>query len=402
MKSMSEIQKRVAVTGIGAVTPFGEGIDALWQACIQGKSGLGQISCFDTEGFALTRGGQIPDLHVPEGIDRASFIMQTAASEAFADAGLAKGDDMTHAGAVVLATNFGGACSGEQLFTDIGSGDINPTAAEYQMSTCADRVGAQLGMCGPRVMLSLSCASGAAAICHGTELIRMGHADIVLVGGYDALSRFAWAGLSALRAMTKDEIRPFDKNRAGTIFSEGAGALILEDMSHAKERQAEIHAEVLGGWMNNNAFHLTAPAKLGAGSAMVMTRALAEAGVAPESIDHIDAHGTGTKYNDVTETQAIKTVFGEHASSLTVTSIKATTGHLMGAAGAIESISAIKTMKHGIIPPTINFETPDPECDLDYVTNTAREADVKTVVSNSAGIGGCNSAVVLRRGGDCA
>lgn len=392
---------RIAVTGMGAITPFGSGVEPFWKACIQGESGLGPLTCFDTEGFSFTRGGQVPDLDPPPETDRASFLMQTAAREAFADANLEPAAKAVQDAAVVLATNFGGACSGETLFADLGDGNVDAgTASEYQMSTCAQLIGSDLKMNGPRIMLSMSCASGAAAICHGTELIRMGRADIVLVGGYDALSRFAWAGLSALRAMTKDEVRPFDKDRAGTIFSEGAGALILESMTHAKARQAPIHAEVLGGWMNNNAFHLTAPAKEGAGSAMVMKRALEEARVAPDSIDHIDSHGTGTKYNDITETQAIKTVFGGHAASLSVTSIKAMTGHLMGAAGAIEAISAILTMKHGVIPPTINYQTPDPECDLDYVTNTAREADVKTVVSNSAGIGGCNAAVVLRRGGD--
>ena len=386
---------------MGAITPFGSGVEPFWKACIQGESGLGPLTCFDTEGFTFTRGGQVPDFDPPPETDRASFLMQTAAREAFADANLDPEAKAVQDAAVVLATNFGGACSGETLFADLGDGNVDAgTASAYQMSTCAQLIGSDLKMNGPRIMLSMSCASGAAAICHGTELIRMGRADIVLVGGYDALSRFAWAGLSALRAMTKDEVRPFDKERAGTIFSEGAGALILESMTHARARQAPIHAEVLGGWMNNNAFHLTAPAREGAGSAMVMKRALEEAGVAPDSVDHIDSHGTGTKYNDITETQAIKTVFGSHAASLSVTSIKAMTGHLMGAAGAIEAISAILTMKHGVIPPTINYQTPDPECDLDYVTNTAREADVKTVVSNSAGIGGCNAAVVLRRGGD--
>jgi 3-oxoacyl-[acyl-carrier-protein] synthase II len=395
---MSNQRTRIAVTGMGAVTPFGKGVDAFWHACLEGKSGLTPITCFDVEGLAFSRGGQVPDVVVPAGIDRASFLMQMAADEAFADAGLTSG---TEAGstAVVLATNFGGACSGEKLFADMETADPS-AASEYYMQSGADRVASELGVTGPRVMLSLSCSSGTAALCHAADLIRLGRADIVVAGGYDALSRFAWSGLSALRAMTKDEIRPFDKERAGTIFSEGAGALVLESMDHARKRGASLHAEMLGGWMNNNAYHLTAPAKEGAGSAMVMKRAIEDAGIAPESIDHIDAHGTGTKYNDVTETQAIKTVFGDHARSLSVTAIKSMTGHLMGAAGSIEAISAIQSIKHGIIAPTINYQTPDPECDLDYVTNAAREANLTTVLCNSAGIGGCNAAVVLRKAGD--
>ena len=399
MTIMSNERTRIAVTGLGAVTPFGMGVDAFWQACLKGKSGLGAITCFDLEGFAFSRGGQVPDLAVPDGIDRATFLMQLAAVEAFADAGLTLEGDHSKNAAIVLSTNFGGARSGEQLFEHMETADAS-SADEFYMESCVDHVATELGVTGPRVMLSLSCASSTAALCHAADLIRSGRADVVVAGGYDALSRFAWSGLSALRAMTKEELRPFDKDRAGTIFSEGAGALVLESMEHARKREATVHAELLGGWMNNNAYHLTAPAKEGAGSAMVMKRALEDAGINPEEIDHIDAHGTGTKYNDVTETQAIKTTFGEHARSLTVTSIKSMTGHMMGAAGAIEAISLIQSIKHGIIAPTINYQTPDPECDLDYVVNAARESEITTGLSNSAGIGGCNAAVVLRAGGD--
>ena len=397
---MADEQTRVVVTGRGALTPFGDGVDALWQACLAGKSGLAPLTCFDTEGFTFTRGGQIPDLEVPSDTDRAAHIMQTAARAAFKDAGLQAGAD--NRAAMVLASNFGGACSHEQLFEQVNGGKpMNASAAAAShMSNCAEVLSSELGATGPRVMLSLSCASGTAAIYHAADLIRMGRTEMAVAGGYDALSRFAWSGLSALRAMTKEEIRPFDKDRAGTIFSEGAGALVLESMQHAIARGATIHAEVLGGWLNNNAFHLTAPAKLGAGSAMVMTRALQHSGIAPDSVDHIDAHGTGTKYNDVTETQAIKSTFGAHAAHLSVTSIKSMTGHLMGAAGIIEAISSIQSLKHGVIPPTSNYQTPDPECDLDYVTNTAREATLTTILSNSAGIGGCNAAILLRRAGD--
>jgi 3-oxoacyl-(acyl-carrier-protein) synthase len=197
--------------------------------------------------------------------------------------------------------------------------------------------------------------------------------------------------------MTRDEIRPFDKNRNGTLFSEGAGALVLESLDHAAARGASPLAELAGGGLNNNAFHMTAPAKEGAGSAAAMATALADAGLAPEDVDHVNTHGTGTKHNDVTETQAIKAVLGEHARRVPITAIKSMTGHLMGAAGSAEAIASVLTIRDGVIPPTIHFEEPDPECDLDLVANAARPYAARTVISNSAGIGGCNAAVVFRK-----
>jgi 3-oxoacyl-(acyl-carrier-protein) synthase len=222
----------------------------------------------------------------------------------------------------------------------------------------------------------------------------------VLTGGYDALSPFAWSGLSALRTMTKDEIRPFDKNRAGTLFSEGAGAILIESLSHARHRGAPILAEFLGGWLNNNAHHMTAPAKAGAGSAEVMQGALRDGGVSPDRIDHVNAHGTGTKHNDVTETQAVAAVFGDRARRIPITANKSVIGHMMGAAGSVESIASVLSLRDQVVPPTIHYETPDPDCNLDYVVNAKRDAAMSVVLSNSAGIGGCNAAVVLARYGD--
>jgi 3-oxoacyl-(acyl-carrier-protein) synthase len=246
-------------------------------------------------------------------------------------------------------------------------------------------------------MLSLSCASGTAAIGYGLDLIRFGHAQAVLAGGYDALSRFAWSGLSALRTMAKDAVRPFDRNRSGTIFSEGAAALLIEEADAARRRGARIYAEVMGYGANNNAFHMTAPAREGAGSAAVMRMALADAGLPPEAIDHLNAHGTGTKPNDVTETQAIKAVFGAHAARMPITSIKSSVGHMMGAAGSIEALASVLSIRDGVIPPTTHFRDPDPECDLPCATNSKLAMPVRTVLSNSAGIGGCNAAVIFRR-----
>jgi 3-oxoacyl-(acyl-carrier-protein) synthase len=219
----------------------------------------------------------------------------------------------------------------------------------------------------------------------------------VLTGGYDALSRFAWSGLSALRTMSRDAVRPFDLKRDGTIFSEGAAALLLEDAEAARRRGARVYAEVAGYGANNNAFHMTAPAREGAGSAAVMRMALADAGMTPEAIDHVNAHGTGTKPNDVTETQAIKAVFGAHAREMPITSIKSSIGHMLGAAGSIEAVASILSLRDGVIPPTTNVRDADPECDLPCVTNVKRSLPLRSVLSNSAGIGGCNAAVIFRR-----
>jgi 3-oxoacyl-[acyl-carrier-protein] synthase II len=219
----------------------------------------------------------------------------------------------------------------------------------------------------------------------------------VLAGGYDALSEFVWAGLGALRTMSAEAVRPFDKNRDGTIFSEGAGALIVEELGYARERGAPIQAELFGYGHNNSAWHMTAPARGGAGTAAVIRMALSDAGISPVQVDHVNAHGTGTVPNDLTETQAIKAVFGEHARRIPVTSIKGMTGHLMGAAGSAEAIATILSIRDSFVPPTINYDTPDPDCDLDYVTNAGRRAEVRIALSNSAGIGGCNAAALFGR-----
>lgn len=399
---------RIVVTGMGAVSPYGMGVPRLWDALCSGESAIRDLTRFDTRDFAYTRGGEIRDFVPPgesaaadAGADVATQFMLAAAAEAIRDAGwFAEAPERSEAG-VVLATNFGGVCSGERVMAALqGKGRAEAGDwAEFQFQTCADRVAALGRFGGPRAMLSLSCASGTAAIGYAADLIRNGHANAVLTGGYDALSRFAWSGLSALRTMTKDAVRPFDRNRAGTIFSEGAGALLIEDEASARRRGVRIYAEVAGYGVNNNAFHMTAPAKEGAGSAAVMRRALEDARMRPEDIDHINAHGTGTKPNDVTETQAIKTVFGAHAPAMPLTSIKSSVGHLMGAAGSIEAIASILTICNGVIPPTTNYRDPDPECDLPCVTNVKKEMAVRTVLSNSAGIGGCNAAVIFRRGG---
>ncbi len=401
---------------MGVVSPVGMGVDAFWSAICAGECGIRPLTRFDVSSLAYRQGGEIApcdlvsrkqepapcDLASQEReIDPATRFMLVAAAQAVGD-----GEPLPADTGVVLATNFGGVMSGEALLEELaGKGRADAGAVrELFFQNAADRVACHLGIGGPRMVLSLSCSSGSAAIAHGAELIRRGRARAVLVGGYDALSRFAWSGLSALRTMTKDVIRPFDKNRAGTIFSEGAGALLLESAESAVTRGAAAYAEVLGCAMNNNAHHMTAPAKRGAGSAAVMREAMRDAGLPLNAVDHINTHGTGTKYNDLTETEAIKDVFGEHAAKIAITSIKSTVGHMLGAAGAVEAIASVLSLRDSVIPPTIHYREPDPECDLDLVANTKREMPVDVVLSNSAGIGGCNAAVVFgkpRTGGAC-
>lgn len=393
--------KTIVVTGMGAVSPYGIGVPRLWDALCNGESAIGDLTRFDLMDFAYTRGGEIRDFQLPKdcaatgaNTDLATQFMLAAAAEALRECFPAPSET-----GVVLATNFGGINSGENVITGLlGKRTAQPSDySESLFQSCADHVAKQWHLGGPRFVLSLSCASGTAAIGYGMDLIRHGHAKAVLTGGYDALSRFAWSGLSALRTMTKDALRPFDKNRSGTLFSEGAGALLLEDEESARERGATIYAEIAGYGANNNAFHMTAPAKEGAGSAAVMQMALHDARMKPEEIDHINAHGTGTKPNDVTETQAIKKVFGAHAYTMPITSIKSSSGHLLGAAGSIEAIASILSIRDQLIPPTTNYRDPDPECDLPCVANVKKSMVLRAVLSNSAGIGGCNAAVIFRR-----
>lgn len=394
---------RIVVTGMGVISPLGNKVLDFWAAVCRGESGIRDITRFNTSEFPTSRGGEVRNFTPPAGLktptDLANQFMLAAADEAIRAAGLDGSKDFCPDTGVAVATNFGGYGSAGDFFAFMqGRPDARATGFdELSFLSCAGLIARHWQFQGPATALSLSCSSGSSAIAYSADLIRAGRAKIMLAGGYDALSTFAWSGLNALRTMTKDVVRPFDLNRAGTIFSEGAGALVIEELEHARARNAPVLAELTGYGMNNNAFHMTAPSKEGAGTAAVMRMALRDAGLGPDGIDHINAHGTGTKPNDVTETQAIKAVFGEHAAGIPVTSIKSSVGHMMGAAGSVEAIASILSLAHGIIPPTVNFQTADPECDLDYVFNIQREVKLNTVLSNSAGFGGCNTALIFRK-----
>ena len=388
----------IVVSGLGAVTPYGDGADLLWQALLRGESAISEMDLFDLGGIACTRAGVIRGYVPPDGFEnapRASGFAAGACREALRQAGLL-GDAEACAGtALITASNFADMDIGERALIPAG----HPGRSESEGCRCAhaepaDRLADAFGLGGLRLPLSLSCASGAAAVACGADLIASGRALRVLVVGYDALSRFAWSGLCSLRTMTKEAVRPFDVNRAGTIFTEGAAALVIERGDVCADRGATPLARLDGWATGNNGHHMTAPAPRGAGSAAVMRAALARAGLSPDAVDHVNVHGTGTKPNDATETQALYDLFGTRAATLPVTSVKGLLGHMLGAAGSVELVVSVLSLQHGLIPPTGNLQSLDPECALDVVT-APRALPLRCVLSNSAGFGGCNAAVVL-------
>lgn len=393
-------RQRVVVTGMGCVTPLGNNVPTFWERLIAAQSGIAEIEKLDTTGLRNDTGGEVKDfdweLYGEEGdCDEASQFAFAATHEAVADAHLSD-YDLRETG-IVFSTNFGGAASWEAACELADSGATDPELFEqFTLEDAADYTAKNLAIEGPRLTLSNACSSGASAIGLACDWLRSGRARRVLCGGHDGLGLSSLAGLSVLRTVSPDLCRPFDKNRNGTIFGEGAAVLLLETWEEAERRNAKVYAEVLGWAGNNNAHHLTAPDKEGEGLEAVMRAALQDAGVLADEIDYISAHGTGTQYNDLAETQAIKKLLGARAGAVPVSSIKAATSHIMGGAGALEAIATVLAMQNQTLPPTLNYETPDPECDLDYVPNVARQAKVLTALSNSSGIGGNNACVVLR------
>ncbi len=383
----------VVITGIGAVSPLGWGVGALREGLFAGRSGLGPVTRFDTSAFRSNLGGEVlsrsdEDTNATAGdTTLAERYLLAAVREALSDSG-APGDGT----ALVVGTNFGGMPAAERAL----AGEGGPDLSRYEFRDQADRVARELGLTGVTVAMSLSCASGTATIVEALDLVRSGRAERVVAAGYDELSLYAFAGLSALRAISPDGMRPFDRRRNGTVFSEGAGAVVVEPEGAARGRNAKVYVSLLGGALNNDGYHMTAPEKEARGIRALMAAALADAGVEPAEIDHVNLHGTGTKYNDLIETKAIKAVFGERARSIPVTANKGALGHAMGAAGSLETIAAVLSIRNGKVPPTLGLEEPDPECDLDVVTGSAREATIRTVLKTSYGIGGTNAAVVLR------
>ena len=400
--------KPIVITGLGCVCPLGNSVPQFWRSLLAGNSGIAPIDKIDTAALRNQNGGQVRDFdwsqHGEEGdCDEAAQFAFAAAQQAIEDAGLSS-ENRAETG-LVLGTNFGGAASWEFVCELLGESaeteNFEPVDAElfrqFTPEDAAAYIAARLNLGGPQLTLSNACSSGGHAIGLACDWLQLNRATQVLCGGYDGLGLSTLAGLSILRTISPDDCRPFDKNRSGTIFGEGGAILLLETLESAQARGAKIYARVLGHAVNNNAHHLTAPDKDGRGLEIVMQRALKNANLAPAQVDYINAHGTGTQYNDLAETQAIERVLGTRTMSVPVSSIKGATSHIMGGAGALEAIATALALQNQMLPPTINYQTPDPQCALDYVPNVARAHEMQIALSNSSGIGGNNASVVLGR-----
>ncbi len=411
------MEKRVVVTGIGAVTPVGCGKEAFWEALLAGKSGISRISRFDASEYATQIAGEIKDFDVAQygvdkkearRMDRSSQFALAAAKLAVDDSGLNLEEENRDRIGTIVGSGIGGMETLHDLYEglfDKGPNRVSPFVVPMMIGNmAAGRVSIQFGLYGPCSCVVTACASGTNAVGDAFRVIQRGDADIMVAGGCEAaVSPGAVAGFAAMKAMStrnddpEHASRPFDAERDGFVMGEGAGILILEELEHAKKRGAHIYAEIVGYGSNADAYHITAPAPEGEKAQVCMALALADAGVKPEEVDYINAHGTSTGLNDKNETMAIKALFGDHAKKIAVNSTKSMTGHLLGAAGAIEAIVLALSIENGKVHPTINLTHPDPELDLDYVAEGARELPVKYALSNSFGFGGHNATLLFRR-----
>ncbi len=410
------MSRRVVVTGLGMVTPLGLDATSTWEGLVAGRSGTALITQFDTEGFGSRVAAEVKDFDPNAFMERkearradrfAQFIF-VAAEEALRQSDFALPEDDGRDVATIIGTALGGVHSMERehdVLRERGPGRVSPFLLPLMLPDMASgQLSIRLGTRGPNFAIVSACSSGADAIGIATNMIRRGDADIAIAGGSEAaISPLIVAGFAAAKALSEandtpaSASRPFDANRDGFVIGEGAGALVLESEEHALARAATPLAELAGYGATSDAYHVTQPLEDGSGAAQAMRAALAEAEAAPDDIDYLNAHGTSTALNDRLETLAVKRTFGEYAYTLPMSSTKSMTGHLLGAAGAVEAAIAILALQHGTIPPTINQETPDPDCDLDYVPNTARAAPLRAVMSNAFGFGGHNSSLVFRQ-----
>jgi 3-oxoacyl-[acyl-carrier-protein] synthase II len=409
------MHERVVITGLGAVTPLGNDVPAYWAGLVAGRSGVGPITLYDASGEAVRIAAEVKNFD-PAVIlghkqarrtDRFTQLALVAADEAVADAELAlEGSGSRDGVGVMLGTAVGGIrtlLDSFEVMLQRGGRRVSALMVPMMMSNAAaGEIAIRYGLRGLSLSVASACATGTNAIGEGAELIRRGAAEVMICGGSESgmhpLALAAFSNMQAVSSRNDDPeraSRPFDADRDGFVMGEGAGVLILESLTHAQQRGVRIYAEVVGYGASSDAFHITAPDENGAGAALSMERALRNAGLGPEDIDYINAHGTSTPLNDAVETQAVHQVFGKHANRVPVSSTKSMIGHLLGAAGAVEAIACVKSLETGLIHPTINYETPDPECDLDYVPNQARETHPHTALSNSFGFGGHNATVVF-------
>jgi len=410
------LKRRVVVTGLGMVSPLGTGVEKTWNALVQGKSGVGRITKFDTTRFDTQIAAEVKDFAPENFMDKKEsrrmdiFIQyaMAAAIMAMEDSQLKIGPANAERVGVVVGAGLGGLTTIEsfhKVLLEKGPGRISPFFIPMLIvNEAPGQISMRFGAKGPNSSVVTACATGNHNIGDSWKMIQRGDADAIITGGVEStITPLAVGGFNAMKALStrnqepEKASRPFDKDRDGFVMGEGSGIIILEELQHALNRGAKIYAEIIGYGLTGDAYHITAPAPDGEGAARCMAMALKDAGIHPEEIDYINAHGTSTDYNDLYETIAIKTIFKEHAKRVPVSSTKSMTGHLLGGAGGVEAIFTILTLYHGVIPPTINYETPDPQCDLDYVPNTARKANVRVALSNSFGFGGTNAVLIFRK-----
>lgn len=410
------MRKRVVITGLGCVSPVGNDVPTMWSNIQAGNSGAGYITHYDTTEHKVKIGAEVKGFdgaalygrRESRRMDRFSQFALEAADQATRDAELEINDGNRDRIGVIIGSGIGGLGTLHkqmEVFWNRGPSRVSPFTVPMMIpDTAASAVAIRLGVRGPNMAISTACATGTNTVGEAAEIIRRGQADVILSGGSEAtIIPIAMAALSVMTALsTRNDdplhaSRPFDLDRDGFLMGEGSAILVLEDLQYAKDRGAHILAEVIGYGTNNDAFHISAPAENGAGAAICMQLALKDANLDTTDIDYINAHGTSTLLNDKSETTAIKTVFGERAYNIPVSSTKSMTGHLLGASGALEAVICVKGLLSNTLPPTINYETPDPECDLDYVPNTARTVNITNVMSNSFGFGGHNATIIITR-----
>ncbi|MCM3663025.1 beta-ketoacyl-ACP synthase II [Mesobacillus subterraneus] len=408
-------KRRVVVTGIGAVTPLGNDAETTWNNIVEGVSGIGPVTRLNADDFPAKVAAEVKEFNVENFIDkkdarkmdRFTHYAVAASLMAVKDSSLEITDENAPRVGVWIGSGIGGMETFEQqheTFMNRGYRRVSPFFVPMMIPDMATgQVSITLGARGFNSCTVTACATGTNSIGDAFKVIQRGDADVMVTGGAEApITKMSFAGFCANTALSTNHdpqkaSRPFDQNRDGFVMGEGAGIVVLEELEHALARGAKIYAEIVGYGATGDAYHITAPAPEGEGGARAMKMALDDAGLAPEEVGYINAHGTSTEYNDKYETMAIKTVFGEQAYKLAVSSTKSMTGHLLGAAGGIEAIFTVLALKEGILPPTINLENPDPECDLDYVPNEARRQQVSAAISNSLGFGGHNATIAFRK-----
>ena len=415
MSALSDHQ-RVVVTGLGAIHGLGHDTESFWAGIKAGRPGVDRVRQFDAENYPCQIGAEVRDWQVEAHMDpkearrndRYTHFGFVAAKQAVEDAGLEMGREDPDEVGVLIGSGIGGMLTFEtqlRRLVESGPRKVSPfTIPALIGNICSGMVAIHYGARGPNFGVVSACATATHAIGEAMHMIRRGDAKVMIAGGAEAaITPFAYASFCAMKAMStrnddpRTASRPFSAGRDGFVMGEGAGVMVMESLAHARARGARIYGEVLGYAATADAHHITMPDPEGKGLGMAMTRALRSAGVTPDAVDYINAHGTSTPYNDKFETLAIKRLFGDYAARLPVSSTKSMTGHLLGAAGGIETVICLKVLADQVLPPTINLHEPDPDCDLDYVPNTAREAKVTTVLSNNLGFGGQNASLVLRR-----